>query len=109
MEFPGQGSVPSCSNARSRTHGARPGIEPKSQCSQDTNKPVAPQWELPTWYFMVRLEGQTSWTKERREFQTLRFCHFSQYSDERGLEHADAPETPETQGTISIIQVAQIS
>ena len=43
MEFPGQGSDPSCScnlshscgNTRSLTHCARPGIKPASQCSQD--------------------------------------------------------------------------
>ena len=43
MEFPGQGSDPnhschlSLSNARSLTHGARPGIEPSSQRSQDVS------------------------------------------------------------------------
>ena len=49
MEFPDQGSDPSCScklshscgNARSLTHCARPRIKPKSQCSQDASHLVA--------------------------------------------------------------------
>ena len=45
MEFPGQGSDPSCpcSNARSLTHCSRLGIEPVSQCSRDTTDPFASQ------------------------------------------------------------------
>ena len=58
MAFPGQGSDLSHSrelscdlshswgNARSLTLCARPGIEPVSQCSQDTADPIAPQREL---------------------------------------------------------------
>ena len=54
MEFPGQGSDPSCSchlsrscgNAGSLTHCARLGNEPESQRSQDASDPVVPQREL---------------------------------------------------------------
>ena len=54
MEFPGQGSDLSlshhrghtCGNAGSFTHYPGPGIEPGSQCSQDTANPIAPQQEL---------------------------------------------------------------
>ena len=54
MEFPGQRSDPnhscnlgcSCGNTRSLTRCAGPGIEPASQCSQDTADLTAPQWEL---------------------------------------------------------------
>ena len=54
MEFPGQGSDPSCrfdlshscSNARSFTHCAGPGIKPASQQSQEAADPVTAQWEL---------------------------------------------------------------
>ena len=54
MEFPGQGSDLnfccylgySCSNARSLTHCAEPGIEPVSQCSQEAADPIAIQQEL---------------------------------------------------------------
>ena len=37
---------PSCGNARSLTHCARPGIERASQCSQDGTDPIVPQREL---------------------------------------------------------------
>ena len=54
MEFPGQGSDPSCSldlsqscgNARSITHCAEPGIKTISQHFQDTTNSTVPQWEL---------------------------------------------------------------
>ena len=54
MEFLDQLSGPShscdlshsCGNARTLTHCARPGIEPASQCSQDTADSIAPHWEL---------------------------------------------------------------
>ena len=54
MEFPGQGSYLNCSgdqphscgNAISLTHYARLGIEPASQCSQETANPIASQWEI---------------------------------------------------------------
>ena len=50
----GQGSDPSyscnlkcsCSNAGLLTHCARPGIEPVSQCSQDTVNPIEPRREF---------------------------------------------------------------
>ena len=49
MEFPSQRSDPShrrdLSNTGSLTHGARPGIEPASQRSQDAADPIAPQQE----------------------------------------------------------------
>ena len=52
-EFWGQGSAvshscnlcSSCSNTRSSTLCAWPGIEPASQCSRDTTDPIVPQWE----------------------------------------------------------------
>ena len=49
MEFPGQVldlSWSSCSNARSLTHYAGPGIEPVSQSSRDTGDPVGPHYEF---------------------------------------------------------------
>ena len=54
MEFPGQGSYPSCTcdlhhscgNAGSLTHCARPGIDPVSQHSRAAADPVMPQQEL---------------------------------------------------------------
>ena len=54
MEFQGQGSYLSrnlnlswsCSNTRSLTHCAGPGIKQESQCSQDVTNPVVPQWKL---------------------------------------------------------------
>ena len=54
MELPGQGSdlshsrdlCCSCSNTRSLTCYVGPGIEPASQCSQDSTDSVAPQREL---------------------------------------------------------------
>lgn len=36
-----------CGNTGFFTHCARLGIEPTSQCSQDTADPIVPQWELP--------------------------------------------------------------
>ena len=49
----------SYSNTGSLTHCAGPGIEPTSQCSQDTTDPIAPQQELPVCIFyattMLRL------------------------------------------------------
>ena len=30
------------------------GVEPVSQCSQDTANPIAPQWELLLWVFITR-------------------------------------------------------
>ena len=55
MEFPGQGSDPSCSfdlshscsNAESSTHCAGPGTKPASQSSQDDTNPFVPLQELP--------------------------------------------------------------
>ena len=54
MEFPGQGSDPSCSfdlsygcgNPGSLTHRTRPGIEPVSLRSQDAASPIVSQQEL---------------------------------------------------------------
>ena len=54
LELPGQGSDRShscdlsypCANTRCIAHGVGPGIEPVSQCSQDTTSPFAPQREL---------------------------------------------------------------
>ena len=53
-KFPGQGSDlshscdlhQSCSNTRSLTHCAKPGMELVSQCSRDTNNPAALPQEL---------------------------------------------------------------
>ena len=48
MEFPGQGSNPSCTMAipDPLTHSVRMGIEPASWCCRDTAHPIAPQQEF---------------------------------------------------------------
>ncbi|XP_020955254.1 EF-hand calcium-binding domain-containing protein 11 isoform X2 [Sus scrofa] len=48
MEFPGQGSNPSCTMAipDPLTYSVRMGIEPASWCCRDTAHPIAPQQEL---------------------------------------------------------------
>ena len=53
MEFLGQRSdvSHSCSNARSLTHCAGPGIESATQCFRDTANPISPQQELQVTYF----------------------------------------------------------
>ena len=64
-EFLGQGSDPSCShdlshshgNAGSLTHCARLGIEPASQCSQDTADPIVPQRELLRSFSFQQMKG----------------------------------------------------
>ena len=42
-----------CSNIRSLTHCAWPGIEPVSQCSRDTAHPVAPTVGTPFFLFLI--------------------------------------------------------
>ena len=61
MEFRGQVSdlshshdlSHSCGNARSLIHCVRLGIEPVSQCTQGTDNPAAPQWELPDFLSLI--------------------------------------------------------
>ena len=63
MEFPGQGSEPSCSchlhcscsDAGSLAHCAGLGIEPASQRCSGASGPVAPQRELPFFHFSIGL------------------------------------------------------
>ena len=50
----------SCSNARSSTHCAGPGIKPVSHCSQDTADLIVPQQE-PLLQFSLLIIAQQSW------------------------------------------------
>ena len=76
MEFLGQGSdlshscdlSCSCSNAGSLTHCARPGIEPRSQHSQDAANPSAPQWELPDLTLLLQTDPQSQVDKASDSF-----------------------------------------
>ena len=77
MEFLGQGSDPSpslglscgCGNAGSSTHCAGPGVEPATQSSPKATDPIAPQWELQTFFFFKAIY-------KKRENCFLRFLTF---------------------------------
>ena len=76
MEFPGQGSDPSCNCDLSRscsntvgslTHCAGPGIKPAFQSFQDRANPIVPQRELPIYiifFFFFCFLGMYLWNME---------------------------------------------
>ena len=97
MDFPGQGSdlnlscnlLHTCSNTRSLTHYARPGIEPVSQYSRDAADPIAPLQELWCYSFVNDFWHNCVLDRERtlcdftplKHFSVLEFLNIFHISD----------------------------